>query len=197
MPLETFADTVLDGPVVSLQLGTSTLILLGSATAVNDLLEKKGSIYSTRRDTFFNEFGDNLNIAFRPLVKLLTLISYSPLIDELLHSYDAVLRRQRKVYAVRLNGRLANNFLPYQVRTLRRPIPRPLTYLLQYFETHQLLHELLESPQDFARHLERFTISIGSTIAYGRRVPSSDVPLVKSLLEVCFSPRVERKYRIS
>lgn len=62
---------------------------------MNDLLEKKGSIYSTRLDTFYQEFGEGLNIAFR--------------------KYDEVLRRFRKVYALRLTGKLANNYLPYQV----------------------------------------------------------------------------------
>ncbi|OAL43035.1 putative cytochrome P450 [Pyrenochaeta sp. DS3sAY3a] len=134
------------GPVVSLKLGNQTMILLGSATSVNDLLEKKGSIYSTRLDTFYQEFGEGLNIAFR--------------------KYDDVLRRFRKVYAMRLTGKLANNYLPYQ-----------------YFETSQLLYEVLNSPENFMHHLERFTISIGSTIAFGKRIPSSDIPQVKTLME--------------
>ncbi|KAF7531274.1 hypothetical protein G7054_g9043 [Neopestalotiopsis clavispora] len=107
------------GPIVSLQLGTQTLILLGTAEAVSDLLEKKSSIYSTRMDILFREFGNELNIAFRP----------------------------------------------------------------QDFETHQLLHDFLESPEEYRRHLERFTISIGSTIAFGKRSPSVDDPAVKTLLE--------------
>ncbi|KAH6986623.1 putative cytochrome P450 oxidoreductase, partial [Ilyonectria destructans] len=130
------------GPVVSLQLGTQTLILLGTATAVSDLLEKKSSIYSTRMDIMFREFGNELNIAFRP--------------------YDDVWRRQRKIYHVRLNAKLANNYLPYQ-----------------NFETYQLLHDFLESPHEYRHHLERFTISIGSTIAFGRRISSADDPVVK------------------
>jgi hypothetical protein len=60
------ADDFPDGLVVSLQLGTQTLILLGTAGAVSDLLEKKSSIYSTRMDIMSCEFGNELNIAFRP-----------------------------------------------------------------------------------------------------------------------------------
>ncbi|KAM5341972.1 hypothetical protein ACJ41O_015003 [Fusarium nematophilum] len=122
------------------------MILLGTADAVNDLLEKRSSIYSTRLDMMIREFGNQLNIAWRP--------------------YDDVWRRQRKTYHVRLNAKLANNYVPYQ-----------------NFETHQLLHDLLESPEEFRHHLERFTVSIGSTIAFGRRSPSIDDPLVKTLLK--------------
>lgn len=57
-----------DGPVVSIQLGTQTLVLLGDAVGVSDLLEKRSSIYSTRMDIMFREFGNELNIAFRPFV---------------------------------------------------------------------------------------------------------------------------------
>ncbi|KAL4948217.1 hypothetical protein BDW69DRAFT_176902 [Aspergillus filifer] len=68
--------------------------------------------------------------------------------------YESLCKRQRKVYHVRLNAKLANNYLPYQ-----------------YFETRQLLHDLLEKPAEYRHSIERFTISIGSTIAYGRRMP--------------------------
>jgi hypothetical protein len=66
--MEIFTNDNLDGPIVSLQLGTQTLILLGTAEAVSDLLEKKSSIYSTRMDILFRDFGNELNIAFRPQV---------------------------------------------------------------------------------------------------------------------------------
>lgn len=46
------------------------------------------------------------------------------------------------------------------------------------------MHELLMSPAEYRHHLERYTISIGSTIAFGRRIPSSDDPIVATLLEV-------------
>ncbi|KAH0847599.1 putative Cytochrome P450 oxidoreductase [Fonsecaea pedrosoi] len=134
------------GPLVGLQLGTQRIILLGSASAVHDLLEKRSANNSTRMDILFREYGNDLNIFFRP--------------------YDDVWKRQRKVYHVRLNSKLANNYLPYQ-----------------YFETAQLLHDLLETPDDFRHHFERFTISIGATIAYGKRFPSADIREVKILTE--------------
>lgn len=60
----------------------------------------------------------------------------------------------------------------------------------QYFETYQLLHELLEDPENFRHHFERYTISIGCTIAFGKRVPSWEDPDTNILLEVCLADRL-------
>ncbi|KAH0842502.1 hypothetical protein FOPE_07239 [Fonsecaea pedrosoi] len=135
------------GPVVSVQMGGRPLILLGTATAVSDLLEKRGAIYSSRWPTFFSHCGGGNNIALRP--------------------NDDGWRRQRKIYHVRLNAKLSNNYLPYQS-----------------FETSKLLFDLLENPSGFRKHFERFTISIGCTIAFGRRIDSFESPLMKALMEL-------------
>jgi hypothetical protein len=43
------------GPVYSLMLGTKTMIVLSSATAVKDLLDKKSVNYSARPDLYFGQ----------------------------------------------------------------------------------------------------------------------------------------------
>lgn len=53
---------------MGLKLGTQSIILLGSATAVSDLLEKKSGNNSTRMDIMFREYGNDLNIFFHPYV---------------------------------------------------------------------------------------------------------------------------------
>ena len=41
------------------------MVVLSSAGAVKDLLEKRSGIYSARPDVFIREFGDDLNILMR------------------------------------------------------------------------------------------------------------------------------------
>ncbi|KAL8720950.1 MAG: hypothetical protein Q9225_002277 [Loekoesia sp. 1 TL-2023] len=43
------------GPIYSLILGTQTLIVLSSATAVKDLFDKRGAIYSSRQDHYIGQ----------------------------------------------------------------------------------------------------------------------------------------------
>ena len=56
---------ILDGPIVSVKLGGTDLILMNDATIVRDLIEKRSDIYSVRPDTYIREFVGNSNIAFR------------------------------------------------------------------------------------------------------------------------------------
>ncbi|PMD33513.1 cytochrome P450 [Hyaloscypha variabilis F] len=134
------------GSIYSLKLGGQTLVVLSSAGAVKDLLEKRSGIYSARPDVFIREFGDDLNILMR--------------------TNDETWRRQRKMYHVRLNGRVADNYIPYQD-----------------LETKQLLADLLHQPDDFTYHVKRLTSSLASTIVYGWRTTSVDLPQVKKLFE--------------
>jgi len=66
-------------------------------------------------DIMFREFGNELNIAFRPFVPY-SWQNEEESSTDYWSRYDDVWRRQRKVYHVRLNAKLANNYLPYQVR---------------------------------------------------------------------------------
>jgi hypothetical protein len=54
-----------DGPIYSLKLGSQTLVVLNTDTAIRDLLEKRSQIYSGRMDFFLRYHGDDLNILFR------------------------------------------------------------------------------------------------------------------------------------
>lgn len=55
----------LDGPIVSLKMGTQTMILCGTDEVVKELMEKRSASTSIKMDMFLRHFGDNLNIAFR------------------------------------------------------------------------------------------------------------------------------------
>lgn len=62
---------------------------------------------------------------------------------------------------------------------------RELMRDIQNFESIQLLSELLESPDEFVRHLRRYATSIGSTMVYGWRVMSLENNVqAKTLFEV-------------
>ncbi|KAH6718660.1 cytochrome P450 [Leptodontidium sp. MPI-SDFR-AT-0119] len=134
------------GPIVSLKLGGTDLVLLNDATVVRDLIEKRSSIYSARPDTFIREFVGNRNIAFR--------------------NNDDTWRRQRKMYHLRLNTKVANQYIPYQV-----------------FDSKQLMSDLLNDPDQYVKHLQRYTTSVASTVLYGMRTSTSDNGYVKDLMD--------------
>ncbi|KAK0649971.1 cytochrome P450 [Cercophora newfieldiana] len=123
------------GDVVYLQLGPTPTIILGSAQAAWDLLEKRGSIYSSRPRFIMG--GELLSNGLRGL-----MAPYSPF-----------WRRWRKL--------LHSGFMQRQSETYR-PI--------QSLESKVLMHDLLEDPTSFRRHIERYAASVIVTVAYGRRV---------------------------
>ncbi|RSL76734.1 hypothetical protein CEP51_009678 [Fusarium floridanum] len=84
----------------------------------------------------------------------------------LMRDNDELWRRQRKMYHLRLNVNVANRYIPYQE-----------------FEVTQLLHDIVHSPQDYEHHTRRFTTSLASTIIYGWRTTSVDLPYAKRLFE--------------
>ncbi|KAL6241591.1 hypothetical protein RBB50_011614 [Rhinocladiella similis] len=83
-----------------------------------------------------------------------------------LRDNDEVWRRQRKMYHVRLNVKTANNYLPYQT-----------------FDSLQLMHDMLESPESWVANIQRYTASIASTVIYGWRTPNVNTGYVKDLIE--------------
>ncbi|CCF44519.1 cytochrome P450 [Colletotrichum higginsianum] len=123
------------GDVVYLQMGPTPTIVLGSAQAAWDLLEKKGAVFSSRPRFIMG--GELLSGGMRGL-----MAPYSPF-----------WRRWRKL--------LHGGFMQRQSETYR-PV--------QCLESRVLMHELLASPGDFRRHIERYAASVIVTVTYGRRV---------------------------
>ncbi|OCK86350.1 cytochrome P450 [Lepidopterella palustris CBS 459.81] len=132
-------------PIVSLKLGSQNVILLNDPSVLRDLLEKRSKLYSARPDLFIREFGDNMNIAFR--------------------NNDDVWRRQRKMYHLRSNVKVANQYVPYQM-----------------FDSTQLLNDMLDNPGEFSRHRQRYTTSVTSTVIYGWRITSGGQKEIKDLM---------------
>lgn len=63
------------GPVYSLILGTKTLIVLSSDTAVKDLLDKRSAIYSDRQDMYIGMTLCSGNLRVLMMVKLQRVVS--------------------------------------------------------------------------------------------------------------------------
>ncbi|RKU43469.1 hypothetical protein DL546_001781 [Coniochaeta pulveracea] len=123
------------GDVVYLQMGPTPTIILGSAKAAWDLLEKRGAIYSSRPRFIMG--GELLSNGMRGLMA----------------PYGAFWRRWRKT--------LHSGFMQRQSETYR-PI--------QSLESKVLMKELLDEPEGYRRHLERYAASVVVTVTYGRRV---------------------------
>lgn len=131
------------GDVVYLQMGPTPTIILGSAQAAWDLLEKRGSIYSSRPRFIMG--GELLSDGMRGLMA----------------PYNNFWRRWRKM--------LHGGFMARQSETYR-PV--------QSLESKVLMHELLNDPLNYRRHLERYAASVIVTVTYGRRrVPCLAQPL--------------------
>jgi len=116
-------------------MGPTPTVVLGSAQAAWDLLEKRGAIFSSRPRFIMGS--ELLSGGLRGL-----MAPYSPF-----------WRRWRKL--------LHSGFMQRQSETYR-PI--------QSRESKVLMHDLLNDPQNFREHLERYAASVIITVTYGRRV---------------------------
>ena len=65
------------GPVFSLILGTTTLIVLSSDTAVKDLMDKRSAIYSDRQDSYVGQELCSGGLRFLMMVSHIWNASYS------------------------------------------------------------------------------------------------------------------------
>ena len=124
-------------------MGPTPTIILGSAQAAWDLLEKRGAKYSSRPR--FIVGGELLSGGMRGLMA----------------PYGNFWRRWRKL--------LHSGFMQKQSQTYR-PV--------QSLESTVLMHELLNSPAAYRKHLERYAASVIVTVAYGRRVENVETDII-------------------
>lgn len=54
---------------------------------------------------------------------------------------------------------------------------------IQSLESKLSMHQILETPSNFERHLQRYAASVATSVAYGRRVESVDEWIVKENME--------------
>ncbi|KAJ9161080.1 Cytochrome P450 [Coniochaeta hoffmannii] len=131
------------GDVVYLQLGPTPTIILGSAQSAWDLLEKRGSVYSSRPRFIMG--GELLSNGMRGLMA----------------PYGPFWRRWRKLLHSGFMQRRSESYRP-----------------IQSLESNVLMHELLQTPENFREHLERYAASVIVSITYGRRVEDVKTDIV-------------------
>ncbi|KAL1939407.1 hypothetical protein VTO73DRAFT_9963 [Trametes versicolor] len=137
------------GPVVSLHLGSTPVIVLGTAQVAWDLLEKRSEIYSSRP-------------------RFVVAYVFRPSSRAVLHSG--------------FHSRRADTYNE-----------------IQSLESIVLLHDLMTDPAHFERHLQRYSASVATFVAYGRRVKSVDEWIVKenmAAMDYLTSVNIPGKYLV-
>ncbi|KAK5459648.1 hypothetical protein LTS15_003777 [Exophiala xenobiotica] len=97
------------GPIYSIILGTKTLVVLSSANAVKDLLDKKSGIYSDRQEMYVGQ----------------TLCSGD--LRMLMMGYTPTWRYQRRMVHSLLNINSAKSYVPYQMLENKQMLHEMLT----------------------------------------------------------------------
>ncbi|KAK5189962.1 hypothetical protein LTR47_005961 [Exophiala xenobiotica] len=137
------------GPVFSLKLGPSNVVVLCDRKAIHKLLVEKGAIYSDRPETYVGQLltkGDHLAVA----------------------QMDPLWREKRKV--------IAHNFSPKPLdeKHFRVQEAENSERLIQKRRATVLMNNLLTNPDDFYRQIRRYTASVVSSITYGYRGATPD-----------------------
>lgn len=129
-------------------LGTKTLIVLSSDTAVKELLDRRSGIYSDRQDMYIGQ----------------TLCSGD--LRLLMMNYSPKWRGFRKMVHSLLNVTTAKSYVPYQM-----------------LENKQMLYQFLEQPQDFLKHIRRYSNALTTTMVFGWRTSTYEDANMKQLFD--------------
>lgn len=153
------------GPVVSIFLGSTPVIVLGTAQAAWDLLEKRSEIYSSRPR--FIVAGEILSDNKRGLML----------------PNNEHWRKWRKVgFFPSSRDRLT--LAMYQILHSGFHYRRAETYKeIQSLESVVLMYQILDDPKHYEHHIQRFAASVVTSVTYGRRVTSMDEWVVKENME--------------
>lgn len=75
-------------------------------------------------------------------------------------------RDARREWHSMLNVTASKKYLPYQV-----------------LESTKLLYDMLDTPEDFGKHISRYSNSVSMSMTVGYRVPSSDNPIIGQIIK--------------
>ncbi|KAF5379528.1 hypothetical protein D9615_006569 [Tricholomella constricta] len=132
------------GPVVSIFLGSTSVIVLGTAQAAWDLLEKRSEFYSSRPRSII--CGEILSDGKRGLLR----------------PNDGKWRKWRKILHEGFHYRRAQTYQE-----------------IQSLESKVMMRDILQSPENYEKHFQRFAASVITSVTYGQRVDSVDEWIVK------------------
>ncbi|KAL5514879.1 hypothetical protein ACEPAG_2195 [Sanghuangporus baumii] len=127
------------GPVVSLFFGSTPIIVLGTAQAAWDLLEKRSDKYSSRPRFIMS--GEILSDNMRGLML--------PNNEEW--------RKWRKILHTGFHFRQAQKYR-----------------IIQSLESKATMQQIVENPEEYEKHIQRYAASVVVSVTYGRRVESVD-----------------------
>ncbi|KAH7194512.1 cytochrome P450, partial [Fusarium oxysporum] len=146
------------GPVYSLILGTKPFIVLSSAQAVKDLLDKKSALYSDRQEMYTSDDGSSFStptFAYND-----TNIYFLP------QGYGPTWRSFRKLVHSLLNVTTAKSYVPYQD-----------------LENKQMLYEMIVQPDRFLQSIRRYSNALTTTMVFGWRSPIYRDPKLMQLFD--------------
>ena len=74
--------------------------------------------------------------------------------------------QMRKMVHKLLNQNVAQNYVPYQM-----------------LENRQMLNDLLDTPQDFLKHIRRYSNALTTSMVFGWRTPTYEDPAIRQLFD--------------
>ena len=179
------------GKVAHLRIPGNTMIILNSAQAATDLLDKRSAIYSDRpqSDVFMLYVILFYLLAPRGVLIFPDLCSMGWKHNLGFLPYGKRLQKHRKMFNEYFNQEKCENYLPHQA-----------------LEASRLIRNLLFKPENFDDHLNRYQISPSSLlflidmyiitrfstavilrIGHGREIISDDDPYLKIMSDVTYS----------
>lgn len=143
-----------NAPLITMWIGRSPTVWVNDAWAASDLFEKRAGIYSSRP-------------------KMLVFAELGSGQSNLVNMYTRT-PEQRERW--RVHRKLMHHAVGIQqVRSYRS---------FQNDESRVVAYDLLKSPDDYVKHFERYATSVVSIIGFGRRVESSEDPIITEVIAV-------------
>lgn len=163
------------GPVYSLILGTRPFIVLSSAQAVKDLLDKKSALYSDRQEMYVGQILGSGGLRLLMMVSIFPFSKFSlERTSRLMVKYRAmdkpggryvpgiddsdgqanISQQFRKLVHSLLNVTAAKAYVPYQD-----------------LENKQMLYEFVIQPERFLHSIRRYSNALTTTMVFGWRSP--------------------------
>ncbi|KYG42455.1 hypothetical protein M433DRAFT_545453 [Acidomyces richmondensis BFW] len=156
------------GEIYSLIVGTKTLIVLSSDGAVKDLLDRGKGIYSDRPEMYIGQelCSDGLRMLMTSYGPRWRMIRDSAEYNRTDSSSSLILKQIRKMVHNLLNHNIANKYVPYQM-----------------LENKQMLNDLVETPDDFLKHVLRYSNAITTFMVFGWRASTYDDHKIQQLFD--------------
>lgn len=164
------------GPIYSLMLGTKCLIVLSSDEAVKELLDKRSNIYSHRQEMYIGQTLCSGGL------RLLMMVSRElcPLVISQFRNLQSTIGIRadvacREFYnlGISLSSPITYNLkFRKMVHSLLNVTTSKKYVTYQMLENRQMLYEFLTQPEDFLKHIRRYSNALTTTMVFGWRTPT-------------------------